>query len=172
MADVFIDPTFEARVGHHIEKRLQEFKRIVATALKFSTVKDAHMPIGSSDKDLVFPAMFVEPDDFPPEMDTTYRYHLVGKLSAYCWFVGNDREKLRQQAVLCADALWLLFSNNGTGDLATSTPSNKWKSNPGFWYDSEMAFQTFRHGRYSRGNGEQLIRLVLMRFTFKDYVVM
>lgn len=166
------DPTFAARIDHKIEKRLQEFKRVVATAIKFGTVKDAHMPIGSSDKSLTFPAMFVEPDDVAPEMDTTYRYHLIGKLSAYCYFVGNEREKLRQQAVLCADAMWLLFSNNGTGDLATTDPSNKWKSNPGFWYDSEIAIQTFRHGRYARGNSEELIRLTLVRFTFKDYVVM
>lgn len=167
-----IDATFEARIKHHIENRLQEFKRVVGTVMKFQTVKDAHMPIGSTDKELVFPALFVEPDDAAPEMGTTYRYHLVGKLSAYCYFVGNEREKLRQQAVLCADALWLLFSNNGTGDLATPNPSNKWKSNPGFWYDSEIAIQTFRHGRYARGNSEQLIRLTLVRFTFKDYVVM
>jgi hypothetical protein len=165
----------------HMMLRAEEVIRVIGTAMKFPTTGTAIIPPGIDLEEQNYPALYVEPEDLLPSMQTTHRFVLDGVLWAGMFFVGDDRERLVNLASQAVAGCLKLFGNNALDDLNTAGYTTKWKSNPTIlggitdnaaWYDSDMKFNYSRSGRLGTRNGERLIRLALMRFTFHAAVVL
>lgn len=87
---------------------------------------------------LAFPAVMVDP--YGPQREELPGYGKVDlylRYTIYVYVVSQDLDQAVKQQTAAMACLTKLFSNNGLTDLGSGN-TGKFKTNPGYWYDSEM----------------------------------
>lgn len=90
-----------------------------------------HRPIGKDD--LTFPCVMVDVVNAKAVMVTTGKYTCHWTVKLYYYIVSSNRDDLLVKQTEVMEALIKLFSNN-----ALSDGTNRFKTYPGYWLDSEM----------------------------------
>jgi hypothetical protein len=121
--------------------------------------------IGTSD--LNYPCAMVEPKSQVPTMVTTGKYQINLVYSIYIYAVDNTQEPLASLVTSMMETMVKLFSNNALGDM-----SNKFKSYPGYWLDSEMKSITFSpYFINAAPNTAKFMKAAVMQFEIMDVVL-
>jgi hypothetical protein len=123
-------------VNNTIDSRGAEIIRLLKLYIpEFLEVYYGHRPIGA--EDIKFPCAMVEPMRTEQKLTTTGIYDIYATYNVYFYFLNSNRDGLVNIATDAMECLTKLFSNNALNDL-NGAHSCKYKTNPGFWIDSEM----------------------------------
>jgi hypothetical protein len=136
-----------------------------------------HRPIGA--EDIQFPCAMVEPTKALAEMYTTGKFDVKWTFQIYFYILQEDRDALIVQQSAVMEALIKLFSNNALDDMGETTDpdaiqprnSNRFKTYPGYWLNSEMRDMNFSSTfAWSRNDRPKWARAGLMVLELQDRV--
>lgn len=124
------------------------------------------------DNDLDYPNICIEPVFENPRMITTGKYDIHWTFNLFIFVRDNDPAAITTLITSAVESLTKLFSNNALDDLST-TFTNKFKSYPPYWIDSEMeSVEISRmYVNSTPDNQNFYLRAALMRFTIQDVVI-
>lgn len=93
-------------------------------------------PIGDNPK-VRFPAIFVQPLNQLPDLETTGKYHLRIAYAIFWYVLDNDAQDATSLSTSIMENLIKLFSNNALNDLGiTVPPTHNFRAYEPFWTDS------------------------------------
>ena len=126
------------------------------------------------DNDLDYPCICIEPAMEDPKMVTLGKYQIYWTYNLFIFVRDNDPAGITTLIGSAVEALVKLFSNNALDDLSTDF-TNKFKSYPPYWIDSEMnsieISRMYINSTPDNPNQNRYLRAALMRFTIQDVVI-
>lgn len=155
------------------DKRLTEIIRLLQAYIGSANVKKFHRPITLASPDpTTYPAIFVQPRSWDPQLTTTAKYEFTGKAILYCYATGNDSERVGQDVLDMVALIDKLFSNNALDDRLTAGFTNQYFVNPGFWIHSRLGpIDISEVLPFQRDNGETLLCAARIPFEFLDVLI-
>jgi len=141
--------------------------------LSFAEVKKYHRPISwQAPIPTKFPACFVSPERWEPDLQTNGKYEFWGQVGLYVYHDGNDPDAVGEEASNTVSLLDKMFSNNALDDLNTAGGSRKFFVNPGFWIMSRFGPVTISPIlSYQREAGERFLAAAKCTFRFFDVLI-
>lgn len=131
-------------VTDEFDARAEELRRILAKYIpEFAQVYKGWRSPGASD--LQFPCAMVEMRPSQETMESAGTFTLKLTFDIYFYVLDNDPDGLAVRQSNIFACLTKLFSNNGIVEYINTNPTdpdapatNKFKENPGFWYNLEI----------------------------------
>ncbi len=132
--------------------------------------------IGSMEKPVSFPALFIEPVSEDAKMVTTGKYEIRIVYNIYFFVIDNSSEDVLTMITSAAESLAKLFSNNALGDLGSGN-TNKFKAysvgSTVYWLDSEMTPIEISRSFIDAvpNNQGKFMRAGMLRFEIQDVII-
>lgn len=130
--------------------------------------------IGAQQNPVSFPCVMIDPIKQDLKMERLGKYTLKISYSIYFYCQESSPDAIVTQATDIGEIMAKLFSNNALGDLQnTNPPSNKFKTYPTFWLNSEMSEITWSTSFLNATPDQQQVymRAGLIRFDIEDVVI-
>lgn len=165
-------------VKNYIDDKAQAILSLIATYIPgFVGRYYGFRQIGSQEKPVSFPAIFLEPLSEDARMITTGKFELKIVYTLWFFVLDNSPEDALTLITSAAEALTKLFSNNALGDLGSGN-TNKFKAYTDGngtvqWIDSEMTPVDISRSFVDAVPNSQarFMRAGSMRFEIQDVVI-
>jgi len=167
------NPTSQLTAQDLYDIKVNEIERLIKVTISAAQVEQFHRPITlQGPKPTKFPAIFVQPDDWQEDLNTSVKYDFWGSVILYAYAGGNQPAATGQECKKLVSMLAKLFSNNAMGDrLQGMESTKKYLVHTPFWIESR-----FGPVKYSGAVGYQLNRsqswAVGARINFKFFDVL
>lgn len=149
---------------------------IVALLKERTSIKDVDLGVrplslGPTPSKVDMPSIFVQPDEWPEDLNTNVKYDYWGTVYLFCAVTGQSYAAATRAQLELLAVLGKLFSNNALNDRITGTPSNKYYVYPGNWIESRFKGQILRVIPWQKERSSLYLGRVICTFRFHDVLV-